>query len=60
MRRMNLGLRQIDVVIATGICASRISVIENELVDPTEEEMEKIEAFFSKAEEALQMQGQIA
>ena len=51
MRRMNLGLRQIDVVLATGIYASRFSAIENELVDPTEEERERIEAFFAKVEE---------
>ena len=45
IRRMSLGLRQVDVVIATGISQSRYSTIENELTRPNDTEREKIEVF---------------
>lgn len=45
IRRMSLGVRQVDVVIATGIQASRYSAIENELAPPRGAEMEAIELF---------------
>ena len=57
MRRMSLGLRQVDVSIGTGLHASKLSAIENELIEPTEQEREKIDTFLSKAQErASQMQ----
>ena len=45
VRRMTLGLRQLDIVQATGIQPSRMSLIENENVQPTERELELIEGF---------------
>lgn len=47
MRRMSLGLRQIDVVLATKIAASRYSSIENELAEPKPQEAELIEGFLT-------------
>lgn len=47
MRRMSLGLRQIDVSIETGITPSRYSLIENELAEPKPQEAELIEKFLS-------------
>lgn len=52
LRRMSLGLRQIDVVLSTGIHASRVSQIENELVTPSERESELLELFFQEAKRA--------
>ena len=61
MRRMSLGLRQVDVSIGTGLHASKLSAIENELVEPTDAEKEKINAFLSQAQErASQMRAQPA
>ena len=45
VRRMTLGLRQLDIVQATGIQPSRMRLIENENVQPTERELELIESF---------------
>ena len=45
VRRMTLGLRQLDVVLATGIQPGRMSLIENEHVQPTQRELELIEGF---------------
>lgn len=45
LRRMSLGLRQIDVSLATGISPSRYSMIENELSEPKLEESEALEKF---------------
>ncbi len=50
MRRMSLGLRQIDVVLATKIAASRYSLIENELAEPRRQEAELIEEFLVTAQ----------
>lgn len=47
VRRMSLGLRQLDVVLATGIHPGRLSLIENERVQPTERELELIEGFLA-------------
>ncbi len=47
LRRMSLGVRQIDVSLATGISPSRYSLIENELTDPKPQEAELIEGFFT-------------
>lgn len=47
VRRMTLGLRQLDVVTATGIQPGRMSLIENEHVQPTQRELELIEEFFT-------------
>ena len=47
VRRMTLGLRQLDVVLATGIQPGRMSLIENEHVQPTQRELELIEEFLS-------------
>ncbi len=47
VRRMTLGLRQLDIVQATGIQPSRMSLIENENVQPTERELELIERFLN-------------
>ena len=47
VRRMSLGLRQLDVVLATRIHPGRLSLIENERVQPTERELELIEAFLA-------------
>ena len=46
LRRMSLGLRQVDVVLKTGLHASRLSAIENELVVPSDRELKLIEDFF--------------
>ena len=51
MRRMSLGLRQVDVSIGTGLHASKLSAIENEHIEPTDQEWEKINAFLSKVQE---------
>lgn len=40
-----MGLRQLDVVLATGIQPGRMSLIENEHVQPTQRELELIESF---------------
>ncbi len=48
IRRMSLGLRQIDLVLGTGLQAARVSLIENELVTPSERELKLIEGFLSK------------
>lgn len=45
VRRMTLGVRQVDIVRATGIQSSRLSLIENEHVQPTQRELELIESF---------------
>ena len=50
LRRMSLGLRQVDVFLATGITPSRYSLIENELADPKPQEAELIEGFFTTAQ----------
>lgn len=50
VRRMTLGLRQLDIVQATGIQPSRMSLIENENVQPTERELELIENFLLSAQ----------
>ena len=47
MRRMSLGLRQIDISIETGITPSRYSLIENELAEPKPQEAELIEGFLT-------------
>ena len=47
MRRMSLGLRQVDVSIGTGIHQSKLSAIENELIEPTDREAELIDDFFN-------------
>lgn len=47
VRRMTLGLRQLDIVRATGIQPGRLSAIENELVTPLERELELIEKYLS-------------
>ncbi len=47
LRRMGLGLRQIDVVLNTGIHSSRFSAIENELVTPSERELKLIDDYLS-------------
>ena len=46
LRRMSLGLRQVDVVLKTGLHASRLSAIENELVVPSDRELKLIEDVF--------------
>jgi transcriptional regulator with XRE-family HTH domain len=46
-RRMTLGLRQLDVVLATGIQPGRMSLIENEHIQPTQRELELIEGFLT-------------
>jgi hypothetical protein len=48
IRRMSLGLRQVDVVIATGIPSSRYSAIENELTPSRSAEREAIELFLAQ------------
>lgn len=48
IRRMSLGLRQIDLVVGTGIQPSRLSLIENELVQASDRELKLIEGFLSK------------
>ncbi len=50
MRRMSLGLRQIDISIETGITPSRYSLIENELAEPKPQEAELIEEFLVTAQ----------
>ena len=47
VRRMTLGVRQLDIVQATGIQPSRLSLIENEHVQPTQRELKLIEEFLS-------------
>ena len=47
LRRMGLGLRQVDIVLNTGIHTSRLSAIENELVTPSERELELVENYLS-------------
>ena len=47
LRRMSLGLRQVDVVLKTGLHASRLSAIENELVMPSERESKLIDDYFA-------------
>jgi transcriptional regulator with XRE-family HTH domain len=47
LRRMSLGVRQIDVSVETGITPSRYSLIENELVQPKPQEVELIEEFLT-------------
>jgi predicted transcriptional regulator len=51
VRRMTLGLRQLDIVRATGIQPSRMSLIENEHVEPTEHELEAIERFLASVQQ---------
>ena len=46
LRRMSLGLRQVDVVLKTGLHASRLSAIANELVVPSDRELKLIEDVF--------------
>ena len=48
VRRMGYGLRQIDIVLGTGIHQSRYSQIENELVECSPQELELIENFFAR------------
>ncbi len=50
IRRMGAGVRQIDVRRGTGIQASRLSVIENGLAEPTDREQQLIENFLSSVE----------
>ncbi len=40
-----MGLRQLDLVKAIGIQPGRLSLIENEHVQPTQRELELIEGF---------------
>lgn len=47
LRRMSLGVRQVDVSIATKISPSRYSLIENELAEPKPQEAELLERFFT-------------
>lgn len=47
VRRMSLGLRQLDVVLDTGIHPGRMSLIENEHVQATQRELELIEQFLT-------------
>lgn len=47
VRRMTLGVRQLDIVRSTGIQPNRLSLIENERVQPTEHELELIEGFLA-------------
>ncbi len=47
VRRMTLGVRQLDIVQATGILPNRFSLIENERVQPTEHELELIDGFLT-------------
>ena len=47
LRRMSLGVRQIDVSLKTGITPSRYSLIENELAEPKPQEVELIEEFLT-------------
>ena len=51
VRRMTLGLRQLDIVRATGIQPSRMSLIENEHIEPTEHELEAIERFLASVQQ---------
>lgn len=50
IRRMGAGVRQIDVRRGTGIQASRLSLIENGLAEPTERERQLIENFLLSVE----------
>jgi transcriptional regulator with XRE-family HTH domain len=50
IRRMSLGLRQLDVVIGTGISHSRYSSIENELTQPHDAEWARIQEFLRRRE----------
>ncbi len=50
LRRMSLGLRQIDISLATEISPSRYSLIENELADPKPQEAELIEGFLTSVQ----------
>jgi hypothetical protein len=50
LRRMALGLRQVDITMATGISPSRYSAIENELALPGNVEWLKILHFFTDRE----------
>ena len=50
IRRMSLGLRQVDVVIGTGISHSRYSSIENELTKPKDAESVRIKEFLARRE----------
>lgn len=50
IRRMGAGVRQIDVKRDTGICTSRLSLLENGLAEPTERERGLIESFMLRAE----------
>lgn len=54
IRRMSLGLRQIDVVMATGISPSRYSSIENELTRAGPVESERIESFLQRAQSIVE------
>lgn len=47
LRRMGLGLRQVDIVLSTGLHTSRVSAIENELVTPSERELKLIDDYLS-------------
>ena len=47
VRRMTLGVRQVDIVRSTGIQPSRLSLIENEHVEATQRELELIEGFLT-------------
>ncbi len=57
VRRMTLGVRQVDIVRATGIQPSRLSLIENELVVPSERESELIQRFLTQAAETSKSVG---
>ncbi len=50
IRRMGAGVRQIDVRRGTGIQASRLSLIENGLAEPTERERQLIDDFLLSVE----------
>ncbi len=61
LRRMSLGLRQVDVVLKTGLHVSRLSAIENELVVPSDRELKLIEDVFlnvqkNRARERVEVQ----
>ncbi len=58
--RMNLGLRQLDIARGTGIHPSRLSLIENELVLPSERESELIQRFLAQAAETIKSVGDAA
>ena len=46
-----MGLRQLDLVVGTRIQPGRMSLIENEHVQPTQRELELIEGFLLSVQE---------